>query len=362
MKVLKKIMRDGKIVIKLDTLDDLWHLYNIVDKGDQVIARTSRKVKIGNENARKQDSVRKYMTLKLKVEDVSFHNFTNRVRIKGTIVEGPEDWVSTGSYHTFNVEPNDKITIIKEHWPRYALKRLKEAEEAHARPVCLVITIEDGVAELILVADYGIREAVSVRQSISRKHGSQKSHDATMREFFSSVVLAVRSQLEQNEIALVVIAGPGFVKDHFKDYLLDEGISDLAPVIVQGTGTTGIPAAKEILYHGVISEAIEGLKIEKETKLVEEVLKHLAKEDGLATYGDDEVERAVQYGAVEELLITDKKLRDADEERRRWMDKLIRDTENARGSFHVVSTDHPAGDQLQNLGGLAAILRFSIGQ
>ena len=61
-------------------------------------------------------------------------------------------------------------------------------------------------------------------------------------------------------------------------------------------------------------------------------------------------------------MITDKKLREGDHDQRKWMDNLIRNTEKTRGQFHIVSTDHPAGDQLQNLGGVGAILRFKIGR
>jgi len=324
---------------------------------------------VGDEDARKQDSVRKPMTLKLKVEDVAFHAFSKRVRVKGVILEGPSDMVSLGSHHTFNVEPGHTLTIIKDHWPRYMLERLKEAEKAEQRPVTLLVTIEDGLAELFLVADFGIREAVRVRTAISRKRGDQKSYDASMRDFFSQVVLAVRSQLEQNEIGLVVIAGPGFVKDHFNEYLHSAGLKDLpsvivesTKVIVESTNSIGVPGAKEILFRGVISKAIESLKLEKETQLIESVIEHIAKDDGLATYGDDQVAKAVQYGAVEHLLITDRKLREGDEQQRRKIDSLIRSAEKTRGAFHIVSTDHPAGDQLQSIGGIAAVLRFRVEQ
>ncbi len=362
MKVLKRDMKGGRIVIKIETLDDLWHLYNVVGPGDTVVSKTTRRVKVGDEEARKQDSVRKPMVLKLKVEDVAFHAFSNRVRVKGVILEGPSELISLGSHHTFNVEPGHVLTIIKDHWPRYMLERLKEAEKAERRPVSLLVTVEDGLAELFLVADFGIREAVRVRTSISRKRGDQKSYDATMRDFFSQVVLAVRSQLEQNEIGLIIIAGPGFVKDHFSEYLRNAGLKNLPSVIVESTNSIGVPGAKEILYRGVISKAIESLKLEMETQLIESVIEHIAKDDGLATYGDEQVANAVQYGAVEHLLITDKKLREGDEQQRRKIDELIRNTEKTRGAFHIVSTDHPAGDQLQSIGGIAAVLRFKVEQ
>ncbi len=360
MKVLKRVLKEGKIALKIDSLDDLWHLYNVVASDDIVISRTSRRVKVGDADGRKQDSVRKPMTLKLKVEDVAFHSFSNRVRIKGIILEGPSDLVNIGSYHTINIEPGNTLTIVKEHWPKFLLERLKDAEKSGESPVCLIVTIEDGTAELFLAADFGLRETTRIRTSISRKRGDQKTHDATMTDFYSNVALAISSQLEQTEIGLILIAGPGFVKDHFKEFLKTANIGNLPPVVVESANSIGIPGAKEILYRGVISTAIKGIRLETETKLVDDIITHVAKDDGLGTYGDKEVAKAVQYGAVEVLLITDKKLREGDDKQRRWMDKLIRDTEKTRGSFHIVSSDHPAGDQLQNLGGIAAVLRFRV--
>ncbi|KXH76081.1 MAG: hypothetical protein AM326_07810 [Candidatus Thorarchaeota archaeon SMTZ-45] len=360
MKIMKQVLKEGKIVLKIETLDDLWHLYNTVSTNDIVISKTSRRVRIGDENSRKQESTRKTMVLKLKVEDVSFHNFSNRVRIKGVILEGPDDLVNIGSYHTINIETGDTLTIIKEHWPKFVLDRLKEATKSQIRPICLIVTIEDGTAELFLAADSGIQETVRIRMSISRKRGDQKSYDATMRDFFADTLLALQSQLEQYEFGLIVIAGPGFVKDHFKEFLIGAKIKDLPPVVVESTNSIGVPGAKEILYRGVISRAVTELKVETETRLVETLIEHISKDNGLGAYGNDEVFNAVQYGAVEELLITDKRLREGEENERRWMDSLIRNTEKTRGSFHIVSTEHPAGDQLQRLGGIGAILRFKI--
>ncbi len=360
MKILKRALKDGLIVLKIETLDDLWHLYNTVGPEDIVISRTTRRVRVGDEDSRKQESVRKPMTLKLSVQDVAFHTFSNRVRIKGQILEGPSDLVNIGAYHTINIEPGDTISIIKEHWPKYVLDRLNNATKDQLRPVSLLVTIEDGTAELFLAADYGLKEVVSIRTSISRKRGDQKSYDSTMKEFFDDINLAIKAQLEQGNIGLIVIAGPGFTKDHFKDYLTGTGIKNLPPVVAESTNSIGLPGAKEILFRGVIGKAITELKLETETRLVEALVEHISKDDGLGTYGFAEVERAVQFGAVEELLITDKKLREDTNEDRRKMDALIRNTEATRGTFHIVSTEHPTGEQLHRLGGIAAILRFRI--
>lgn len=344
----------------MESLDDLWHLYNVIAPGDKVISRTSRRIRIGDDDSRKRESVRKIMTLVLEVEDVAFHSFSNRLRVKGIILEGPNDLVNIGSYHTFNVEPGDILTIIKEFWPKFLLKRIKKAVADEKSPVCMIITIDDDEAEIFLAADFGLQSVLSIRSGISRKRGDQKTHDATMREYFDDVTLAVRAQIEQNEIGLVVAAGPGFVKEHFAKHLREAHIKDLPPIAVETTNSTKVTGAKEVLYRGIISETLTEIKLERETQMIENILTHIGKDDGLATYGSDEVQRAVQYGAVEELLITDKKLREGSEQDRKWMDRLIRDTEKTQGEFHIVSTDHPAGDLLENLGGIAALLRFRI--
>jgi protein pelota len=360
LKILKRVLKEGIIVLKIETLDDLWHLYNTVGTGDIVISRTVRRVRVGDEDSRKQESVRKPMTLKLRVDDVAFHTFSNRVRIKGQILEGPSDLVSIGSYHTINIESGDTLTIVKDRWPKYILDRLEEATKDQIRSVCLIVTVEDGDAELFLAADYGIKEAVRVRANISRKRGDQKTYDSTMNDFFIDVTLAIRSQLEQEQVGLIVLAGPGFVKDHLREYLSKAGIKNMPPVVVEGTNSIGLPGAKEILFRGVIGKVITELKVETETRLVENLIEHISKDDGLGAYGYDEVAKAVQYGAVQDLLITDKKLREGSDEVRRQMDTLIRNTEQIKGAFHIVSTDHPTGDQLHRLGGIAAILRFRI--
>ncbi|TFG32560.1 mRNA surveillance protein pelota [Candidatus Thorarchaeota archaeon] len=362
LKIVKRALKEGLIVLKIEILDDLWHLYNSVGAGDIVVSRTTRRVRVGDEDSRKQESVRKPMILKLRVEDVSFHSFSNRVRIKGQILEGPADLISIGSYHTINIELGDTLSIIKEHWPKYILDRLNDATKDQLSPISLLVTIEDGTAELFLAADYGIKEVVRVRTSISRKRGDQKSYDNTIKEFFDDVTLAIKSQLEQGRIGLIVIAGPGFTKDHFREHLSSVGIKGLPPIVAENTNSIGVPGAKEILFRGVIGKVITELKVETETRLVEELVEHISKDNGLGAYGDAEVSKAVQFGAVEELLITDKKLREGSDDERRRMDSLIRNTEATRGSFHIVSTEHPTGEQLHRLGGIAAILRFRINQ
>ena len=112
MKILEDNRKQGEIFVLTENLNDLWTLYNVISPKDKVAARTYRRVVL--REGSKGD--RKPMRLKLDVEDVSFHEFSNRLRIKGKIIEGPEEFVSFGTYHTLNIEPNQKVSITKKNW------------------------------------------------------------------------------------------------------------------------------------------------------------------------------------------------------------------------------------------------------
>ncbi|GAI67148.1 unnamed protein product, partial [marine sediment metagenome] len=136
--------------VKTENLNDLWTLYNIIAKNDKISARTYRRVvlKEGSKGERKP------MSLKLKVESAAFHEFSNRLRVKGTIIEGPEDFVTYGTYHTFNIEPNQKLTINKEKWLKSEIKRLKESSSFETDFIMLIIAIETGLATISLITNF----------------------------------------------------------------------------------------------------------------------------------------------------------------------------------------------------------------
>ncbi|MFX1300432.1 MAG: mRNA surveillance protein Pelota, partial [Promethearchaeota archaeon] len=77
-------------------------------------------------------------------------------------------------------------------------------------------------------------------------------------------------------------------------------------------------------------------------------------------YGWTEIDRAVQFGAVETFLVLDKLFREAGPEQRRKMETIMRQVEKQAGTVEIFSTEHQAGKQLEGLGGIAALLRFSL--
>ena len=127
MKILDSDKKKGEYTLKIENLDDLWHLYNILAPEDQIRGRTLRRMKKQEDEQKKSDSGERVpVILTINVEKFQFHPFTNRLRITGTIIEGPED-VTLWSHHTFNIEVNSEFSITKTNWESFNLKRLEEA-------------------------------------------------------------------------------------------------------------------------------------------------------------------------------------------------------------------------------------------
>ncbi len=73
-----------------ESLDDLWHLYNIILEKDEVHARTTRQTKPDDQYARPTKAKRVPVNLGVKVEKMFWDRILNRLRIKGIVCEAPE--------------------------------------------------------------------------------------------------------------------------------------------------------------------------------------------------------------------------------------------------------------------------------
>src|SRR3989338_5046721 len=109
MRILSLDRREKIISLSLQTLDDLWHLHKILEPGDQVRAKTYRKVAVkrGHEIL---EGDKKPVNLTIQLERTEFHQYTGKLRLSGTILAGPED-IQLASRHTITVEPGMLISI-----------------------------------------------------------------------------------------------------------------------------------------------------------------------------------------------------------------------------------------------------------
>ena len=364
MRILKRDLKHGKITLRPENSDDLWHIYNVLQPNDIVSGRSFRRIRItkSDETARPDKGERKSIRLELDVEKVAFHPFTDALRIKGIITQSSEESVHLGSYHTLNLTPQTVITVKKEYWSKHMLQRLSKAAKAGETEKIIILAIEDGSAQLALVSSIGVNPGPHITESIPGKRHNPKQHDIILQQFFGKVGTVVREITKKENPRRIIIAGPGMIKQYFANYLRKLE-PQLGSKITLETVTSGtIQGVNEALKKGVLDKALQESHLIKEMQLIDELLARIGRDDSLVTFGFDAVEIAIQSGAVDTLLVADVMLRIQDVEQRRHIEEVMKMVEQFKGSVVIISTLHNMGKQFQALGGIAALLRFKLPQ
>jgi len=340
-----------RVTLVPESLDDLWHLTYVVEPGDLVGGDTHRRIQRNDDQMRDTGGEREHMHVTLDVESVEFHKFANRLRISGVIDRcSREDQL--GMHHTINVEERDEITIEK-HWKPDQKDRIEEASEATDQPDVAIATIEEGEAHIHTVAQYGVEE----RGTFTGTTG--KGEYARGREELFGEVAAALNRMDADAI---ILAGPGFTKQDLMDFI-EENYPDLpSKITTVDTSGVGGRGVHEVLKRGAVEDVQAETRIAEESELIDELTEQIATE-GKAAYGIEEVEKAVDFGAVEHLLVLDERLRRERAGEGDWdvdVNDLIQSVERQGGDVTVFSHEYAPGDQLRNLGGIAAVLRYRL--
>ena len=365
MKVLRRKIKDrgrnksiGEVSLIPESLDDLWHLKHIIEPEDLVYSLTYRRLEEITDKVRPDKTEKKHIRLGIRVESVEFHKFSHRLRIKGVIEQGLD--TELGSYHTFNIEPNTKLSIIKT-WKEHQLKRIREAAKAVVASPVIVLTIEEGEAVAGVVRQYGVDELFSLRQGSGK---GMDGRDTTKKEFFHKVIEQLKNSFRTIDADAIIIAGPGFVKNDFLAVLKDKDPELTKRTRMEQTSSIGVSGFMEVLKRGAVNRLREEERLTREVKLLDKLMEEISQENGgKAVYGKEEVLKALQCGAIETLLVSDDKLMvlaTDEEEGREQIEAILEAVERARGKVVVFSTEFEPGKRLKGLGGIAALLRFQI--
>ncbi len=111
--------------------------------------------------------------------------------------------------------------------------------------------------------------------------------------------------LAEKEIKGIFVGGPGptkqyFVEENYLHYEIQEKIIDTFD-----TGYTDEYGLRELV--SAASETMGTLKVAREKKLMKRFLKEITKSDkSLAVYGENQIRKALELGAVDTLLISEK--------------------------------------------------------
>ncbi|RME80052.1 MAG: mRNA surveillance protein pelota [Methanobacteriota archaeon] len=337
MKLLKKDLKEGIITLKIENIQDLWYLVKVVNVGDVVEGRSFRAVKFGDSEERKP------VFISLEVEKVDYRQKPLSLRFTGKIVEGrPEEFAPKGKYHSLDISLDYVLTIRKE-WKKYELEVIKSAIEDSRKKTVTILLIDEKKALLVDVTPYGFEERFEVTFPSGKKM-DQRDFEREKAKKYDEILQALDKK------SIIIIAGPGFEKESMRDFLKEKGYN----VRMYGCSYAEITGIRELVDRGVIDEVVGEARMQKEAKLVEELLLHVYKEDGLAAYKRVEVDKAIEWSAIDYLLVLDKQILDSS------VRELLERAEKSKAKVFIISSDHEWGQKLKGLGGIAAKLRFPL--
>ncbi|MCJ7570365.1 MAG: mRNA surveillance protein pelota [Candidatus Thermoplasmatota archaeon] len=348
MKIIFKDLKHGEIKLLPENLDDIWHLYNIIEIDDLVRAVTFRTTEDDKDDKiRSKKSEKKRMKLGITVSEVKFHEFSDRLRIHGTIVEGPQD---LGAYHTLNItgDSMEPLSIVKKNWKYYQIKRIDEAVEQRNEPVVTFVSLDEDTATIAVLRQSGIQYIADVS---SKRSGKMYDSPDTVNSYFSEIISILKTTSKTG--ANLIVVGPGFTREHFVKHGREKNPELFTKYYAHSTGHASMNGIQEAIKTGIVKQITQENRVVFETEQVEKLFEEIRK-NGLATYGPTEVEQALNSGAVERLLITDKVVRTKKGE------KILDVAKQNNSSFTIINTMHDAGKKIDGIGGVGALLRFKI--
>lgn len=372
----KKIPRmedlgEGSVQLVAIEPEDMWHANNLIAVDDTVRAHAIRKV--AKESVTGAASTERVHTdLTITVTSTFFDPGTSSLRVSGR-VSAANTFVSTGQYHTLDLEINRPFTLWKKHgWDSVATEALRDALNQDRDGAVAAVVMDEHVANICLITDFQtvLRQRVSGPGGGKSAHAGSSKEEKATRRFFDTTLSALLRVIDFSQPRPLLIASPAFVATNFKQYIAEEGarladkkLLGLAKnVTVAQCANGSVHSLNEVLKKREVMALMKERKSISEAKYLDELAERIRNDDGRAWYGVKPVAKAVAEGAVGRgggvLLVNNDLFRSQDIATRKQYVALVDKVKDDGGDARVLSSDHQSGKRLEGLGGIAAILTY----
>jgi len=258
----------------------------------------------------------------------------------------------------WSIEPPMELKIrIYRCDKQFILEPLQEMLEVHELYGLIVMDRRD--ASLATLKGKLITTLVETRSSVPGKFkagGQSAARFARIREgealaFYKKVADYAKDQFLHLNLKGLLIGGPGPNKHEFVDGGFLTGDLAKKVIAVKDLSYTGDFGLQELLER--CQDVLAAEEVAKEKVLVNDFLKRLATSPGSACYGKDETLRLLKMGTIDIVLLSES-----------TDDKLIDEFEAIAVQFgtrvELISADTREGAQLQQIGGIAGMLRYEV--
>ena len=178
------------------------------------------------------------------------------------------------------------------------------------------------------------------------RDGAAKDHFKKLAEHMKDQLLAYG-----NDLKGIIVGGPGPTKYEFidGDYITNELKKKI--IAVKDLSYTEEFGLQELLEKS--DDVLGKEEVMAEKQIMTKFFEILSKKPNLVSYGKEQVKRALEYGAVDILLLSE----DLDE---KTIEELEAIAQKMGSETRIISTETREGVQLKDFGMIAAILRYEI--
>lgn len=187
-------------------------------------------------------------------------------------------------------------------------------------------------------------------------HNSAKRFESlreiAAKEFYKRIGSVVNKEfLNMKNLKGIIVGGPGHTKQEFVDG--DSINNQLKPKIIGilDLSYTGDFGLQELVDKS--KDLLAKEEVMKEKELMIKFFTLLGKEPNKVVYGISEIKKALELGAVDIILISE----NVEDE---IISELEEEAEKTSANVQIISIESREGEQLKEIGGIAAILRFPL--
>ncbi len=311
---------------------------------------------IGFSSKEKQDKVR-----------ILINNRSNRNKIRQLIINGKDvariirnSGLNTRQFSCPDFF-NNKKQISKEVFRKNILDKI--TDDNLKRRLELFYNSNLILVKIAKIESLGIQKTIDIETKnhnflancLIVHNSSQRFHRITeglTRDFYKRIAEEMKKIFyEMPKLKGILIGGPIPTKDEFIDgeYLatkLRERV--IGRIDIGGSDESGL---KELVERS--RDILAGQEIVLEKKILEKFFETLGEKPDLAFYKEADIRKALQYGAVDLLVIS----KDFNKGIAKELTELA---ENIGSKIEIVSTETTEGEQFMNLSGIGALLRFKV--
>ncbi len=333
--------------------DDIFTFRRILERGDSIVADTSRVIKQVKDYGRPDRGERVKVRVSLKVEQCELDSVVDRLRVSGTITETDNELVSKGMGHSISVQAGDIVVVDKgRKWQDYELKMLRKSGTGGSFVLVAIDTQEAAVAR---VSGTHVKVIPNIYSGQSGKR-YQTKNNPNLESFFTDTDKTIMSIIGEGD--RVLIFGPGETRRRFLNMLLQRSeIPKESIEVVDGVDVAGEDGIFVFLRSPAMKEAMGASKLAIVSSVLDQVMLMVNRGEAKFAMGLNEVSSAASIKAVDTVVFSDSIFATANEEN---VVKMLNAIESYGAKTFAVDSSTDIGLRVSSLGGVVALLRYAI--